>query len=341
MKKKEKLISFIVPSYNSENYLNRCIDSLLKGGSDVEIIIVNDGSTDKTKRIANAYSKKYPSIVKSIHKENGGHGSGVNVGLLEAKGFYFKVVDSDDWLDETSLKKLLKIIKELKERPDLIVCNYVYDHLYDQVEKIMSFKNVFPEKSICTWEDLKKFKKSQYLIMHALIFKTEILKECHLKLPEHTFYVDNIVAFLPLPYVESICYYDLNLYHYFIGRDDQSVNEKVMVKRVDQQIKVTKIMLSGVNLEQVKKLHPKLHAYLLQMLSMMVTISDVYLLMTKECKALEKREELWQFIKELNKDLYKKLRFKSMAGLTFLPTKFGNFVTLKGYKIAKKIYKFN
>ncbi len=341
MKKKEKLITFVVPSYNSENYLNRCIDSLLVGKEDVEIIIVNDGSTDKTKRIANAYAKKYPSIVKAIHKENGGHGSGVNVGLQNATGLYFKVVDSDDWLDEKSLKTLIKNIKGLKENPDLIVCNYIYDHIYDQEQRVMSFQNVFPVDTICTWEDLKKFKKSQYLIMHALLYKTSILKNCNLKLPEHTFYVDNIVAFLPLPYVESICYYDLNLYHYFIGRDDQSVNEKVMMTRVDQQIKITKIMLSGVDLESVLELHPKLYHYLLQMLSMMVTISDVYLLMNKKKEFLEKRKELWQFIKELNPKLYQKLRYQSVSGLTYLPTKVGNFITLKGYRIAKKIYKFN
>ncbi len=341
MKKKEKLISFVVPSYNSESYLNRCIDSLLVGKEDVEIIIVNDGSTDNTKRIASAYQKKYPSIITAVHKENGGHGSGVNKGLELASGEYFKVVDSDDWLDEESLKKLIATLKERKERPDLVVCNYVYDHLYDQTQKVMSFHNIFQTNTICTWEESKSFKKSQYLIMHSLLYKTSILKECNLKLPEHTFYVDNIVAFLPLPYVKTICYYDYDLYHYFIGRDDQSVNESVMVKRVDQQIKVTKIMLSCVDLETVQKQSPKLYKYLLQWLSMMMMISDVLLLMKKDKESLEKRKELWNFLKELNPALYKKLRYNSVAGFTYLPTKVGNFIALNGYKVAKKIYKFN
>jgi glycosyltransferase involved in cell wall biosynthesis len=102
-----KKISFVVPCYNSEDYMERCIDSLLVLGEDVEIIIVNDGSKDNTGKIADKYQKKYPTIVKAIHKENGGHGSGVNAGIKNAKGKYFKVVDSDDWLDKDSLIKLL------------------------------------------------------------------------------------------------------------------------------------------------------------------------------------------------------------------------------------------
>lgn len=99
-----KLISFAVPSYNSQAYLNKCIDSLLVGGDDVEIIIVNDGSKDNTAAIADEYAAKYPDIVKAVHKPNGGHGSGVNAGLKIATGIYYKVVDSDDWLIPKRLK---------------------------------------------------------------------------------------------------------------------------------------------------------------------------------------------------------------------------------------------
>ena len=105
-----KLLSIAVPCYNSEDYMRHCIETLLPGGEDVEIIIVDDGSTDKTAEIADKYREQYPDIVKVVHKENGGHGSGVNKGLELATGMYFKVVDSDDWLDTNSYKKLINKI---------------------------------------------------------------------------------------------------------------------------------------------------------------------------------------------------------------------------------------
>lgn len=340
-----KKISFVVPCYNSESYMERCIDSLIVGGEDVEVIIVNDGSKDGTKRIANRYQKKFPTIVKAIHKENGGHGSGVNVGLENATGKYFKVVDSDDWLDKESLLQLLENMKQMikkNQEADLIVSNYVYDHLYEKKQKVMHFDNIFSENKIVGWKDLGHFYPSQYLIMHSLIYKTSILKKCKLNLPLHTFYVDNIVAYQPLPYVKSIVYYNLDLYHYFIGREDQSVNESVMVGRVDQQIKVTKLILDCADLEKVKIQNYKLYQYMVRIVSMMATISSILLLMKGDNASYEKRRELWQYIKGVNPSLYRKLRLTKLAGATYmLPGKLGGYITLKGYKLAQKVYKFN
>ena len=337
-----KKISFVVPCYNSQDYMERCIDSLLVGGEDVEILIVNDGSTDNTKKIANRYQKKYPTIVKAIHKENGGHGSGVNVGLEHACGKYFKVVDSDDWLEKEALLQLLKKIKQNKKEVDLIICNYVYNHLYENKKRVVRYNNVFPKNVICTWEDMKHFNKSQYLIMHSLLYKTAILKRSKIQLPLHTFYVDNIVAYQPLPFVKSICYYDLDLYQYFIGRSDQSVNEKVMVQRVDQQLKVTNIILHCTNLEKVKESSYRLYEYMVRMVSMMITISSVYLVMKGDQDSYQKRKKMWDEVKQVDKSLYKKLRFSKLAGITYMiPGKVGGFITLKGYKLAQKIYRFN
>lgn len=129
-----KDITFTVPCYNSEDYMERCIDSLLSGDECVEIIIVDDGSTDGTGEIADNYARNYPEIVRVVHQENGGHGAGVNAGLALAEGRYFKVVDSDDWLDEGELKKLIRRIRQWEKNGtevDLIICNYIYDHFYE------------------------------------------------------------------------------------------------------------------------------------------------------------------------------------------------------------------
>ena len=110
-----KYISFAIPCYNSAEYMDHAIESILKGGEDVEIIIVNDGSNDNTLEIAKSYVEKYPTIVKAVDKENGGHGDAVNTGLKPATGLYFKVVDSDDWVEEASLMKILDVLHKLVE----------------------------------------------------------------------------------------------------------------------------------------------------------------------------------------------------------------------------------
>ena len=126
-----KLLSIAIPCYNSEAYMRNCIESLLPGGEDVEIIIVDDGSTkDRTAEIADEYAAKYPTIVKAVHQENGGHGQAVNTGLKNATGLYFKVVDSDDWVDAESYPKVLKTLGELVREGnavDMVICNYIYD----------------------------------------------------------------------------------------------------------------------------------------------------------------------------------------------------------------------
>ena len=204
-----KYITFTVPCYNSEAYMERCIDSLLEGGSDVEILVIDDGSADRTGEIADRYEKMYPGIVKAVHKENGGHGSGVNKGLELASGLYFKVVDSDDWLDQEAYRKLLDRVRkffggrdQFEPVPDLFVCNYIYDHLEEGRQRVMDYRNIFPDGEMCNWNTIGHFRPSQYLIMHALMFRTEVLRKSGVKLPEHTFYVDNLFSYQPLPFVK-------------------------------------------------------------------------------------------------------------------------------------------
>lgn len=337
-----KSLTITVPCYNSEKYLKRCLDSLIKGGNDVEIIVVNDGSTDRTGEIAESYAERFPEIVAVMHKENGGHGSGVNTGLKLAQGKYFKVVDSDDWLEETAYKELLERIRQWDKctSPDLIICNYTYNHLEEGAERTISYRNVFPKEAICSWEETGAFRPSQYLIMHALIYRTDVLKKSGVVLPEHTFYVDNIFAYYPLTYVETLYYMDENLYQYYLGRKDQSVNEKVLISRIEQQIKVTKIVADCVDLKEVKRKHPKLASYMCRNVSVMMAISSIHLLLSGEEKAKIRHRELWKDMKKDNPGLYYRLRYTKLSGLTNLPGRLGRKATVDGYRIAKKIYKF-
>ncbi len=339
----QKYISFIVPSYNSQDYMARCIDSLVRLGDKAEVIIVNDGSKDRTGEIAKEYEVKFPNIVRAIDKENGGHGSGINTGLRLAEGTYFKVVDSDDWLEEKAADKLMGKLAEFLENgsakiPDLIVCNYTYNHLDEGKQKAMRYKNVFPEEKICGWEDLGHFSPSQYLLMHSLIYNTEVLRKSGIELPEHTFYVDNIFAYQPLPFVETLYYMDIDLYQYYLGRDDQSVNQKVMISRIEQQIRVTNIIIECVDVKKIKK--KKLAGYLYRYMAMMMTVSSIHLLLSDDEKSLERHKEIWSNLKDRHHDLYHRLRYTKISGLMDIPGPLGRKVAVRGYKLAKKIYKF-
>ena len=344
-----KYLTFTVPCYNSESYMRRCVDSLLCFGKDAEIILIDDGSTDGTGEIADEYQNRFPDIVKTVHKENGGHGSGVNKGLEMAEGLYFKVVDSDDWLDPEACQKLLFRIRELcgggryefaENIPDLFICNYVYDHLDEGSSRVMDYRNVFPDEKMCTWNSIGRFKPSQYLIMHSLIFRTEVLRKSNVKLPEHTFYVDNLFSYQPLPYADNLYYMDIDLYHYYLGREDQSVNEKVLMKRIDQQIRVTEMVARCVDLKKVRKVYPKLASYMTRNISIMLSISSIHLLLIQTDEARTKRKEMWKNIRQHDKRLYYRLRYSTLSGLTYLPGRLGGRLTIGGYRFARKIYQF-
>ncbi|MCI8575777.1 MAG: glycosyltransferase family 2 protein [Bacilli bacterium] len=332
-----KLITFAVPCYNSESYMEHSIKTLLTGGDEIEIIIINDGSKDNTLKIAQKYEKKYPNIIKAIDKENGGHGSGVNKGLELASGLYYKVVDSDDWVNQESLQKILKQIKDFqkqKQQVDLLIANYVYEKEGEQ--KVIHYPNL-PKNKIFGWQDIQAFGTGEYLLMHSVFYRTQMLKETNLKLPEHTFYVDNIFVYYPLPFVETMYYIDTDFYRYFIGREDQSVNEKIMIERIDQQLLVTKTMLEMPSPFKYQKENKKLCQYQLHYLGMMMTICTILLKLENTKESKNKIKKLWTELKQMDKKLYQQLRWKSLATLVCLP----RFIAIPGYKIARKIYKFN
>ena len=337
-----KLLTFVVPCYNSQNYMRKCIDSLLIGGDEVEIIIVNDGSSDDTGKIADEYAAKFPEIVKVIHQENGGHGAGVNTGLENASGEYFKVVDSDDWVDEKALETVLVALRQgLEVDLDLLITNYVYEHVEDNTQNVISYKGIFPQNRIFAWKDMIRIDPVRYIIMHSVTYRTKILKESKIKLPRHTFYVDNLVLYVPLPLVKNICYINVDFYRYYIGRVDQSVNEKVMVGRVDQQITVTNMLLESHDLNSIMKTSPKLAKYMIYYLSIMYTITATLLALDNSKESDEKSRILWDKLKATNTKAYRKIRYFSKAFFMAMPGKNGKRLSRFIYRIARKVYKFN
>lgn len=337
-----KYISFAIPCYNSESYMEKAINSILAAGEDVEILIVNDGSKDRTEEIGREYEEKYPSIVKLINKENGGHGDAVNYGLQHATGKYFKVVDSDDWVDYDSLMKILGAVKEFVENEsevDMVVSNYVYEKVGMEHKKVIHYRNVLPQNQIFRWDDIGNFHLDQYILMHSVIYRTEMLKLCQLKLPKHTFYVDNIYVYYPLPHVRTLYYIDTDFYRYYIGREDQSVNEKIMISRIDQQIYVTKSMISMYELRLIPS--KKLRKYMINYLAIMMTVSSILCIRSKKPENLEKKKELWQYLRQKDYKVFVKIRYGILGQTMNLPGRSGRRVSSMAYSVARRIIGFN
>ena len=155
-----KLLSFVVPCYNSQEYMRHCIDTLLAGGEKVEILIVNDGSSDHTADIANEYEKKYPSICRAIHQENKGHGGAVNTGIANASGIYLKVVDSDDWVNRAAYDKIMETLSDFYDKGtvlDMLLANYVYEKQGAKHKTVIHYRHAIPKEKIFRWSDVKRF----------------------------------------------------------------------------------------------------------------------------------------------------------------------------------------
>lgn len=340
-----KLITFAVPSYNSQDYMRHCIDTLLTGGDEVEIVVVNDGSKDDTGAIADEYAAKYPDIVIPVHQENGGHGSGVNAGMDRASGLYYKVVDSDDWLDTDALKKVLDTIRahvEAGDAADLYICNFVYEHVSDGTSYVSHYRKKMPVGRFFGWDEVKAFTKWEMLLMHSLIYRTEALRASGVRLPKHTFYVDNLFSYQPLPYMKKLYYIDVDLYRYFIGRSDQSVNVDNMTKRYEQQIRVMGLMTDAYTYDEICAQPKGLKKYLFHALGAIMMNTIFFAAGGKDNRAARKEnlDALWKHIKEKDKKLYNKLRYRSLpAIISWLPFGIRGAVAAAGYKFLCKFVK--
>ena len=300
----KKTLTIVVPTYNVEKYLDRCIESLVFDDSilkDLEIIIVNDGSKDNSLEIAKKYEKKYPKTVKVIDKENGGHGSTINVGLKAATGKYFRVIDSDDWVNVDDFSKLVKDLKKIDL--DLVITDYQQEQVFNNSIILLNYKNLEYNK-VYKFEDLDlELLKPDYFCMASMNIKTEILKEAKLELDEHCFYVDMEYLLFPLKYLNNFIYLNYNVYRYFIGRPDQSVNPEALVRNRKHHEKVLKRLIEFYTTEDLSKNKKEYAKYIIAlMLNTEYTIFTKIKLPDKKC--LNEIRELDKYLKEKAPDLY-------------------------------------
>lgn len=335
----KKLLTVTVPCYNSEGYMRKCIESLLVGGERIEIIIINDGSKDGTGAIADEYVAKYPEIVRVVHQENGGHGEGINQGLKRAAGIYFKVVDSDDVLDE-NLPLMLDKLEECEAQGgvDLFVTNYFYAHEDGIGDQSICYSNALPENRIFTWEETRRFRLRQMLTIHSCTFRTEIMRKSGKELPKHTFYEDNYMICLSLPYVEKMYYLNKDLYRYTIGREGQSVQRDIIRKRYKHQLLSTVLSFQSCHIDNLKS--RKLKRYMKHELFMMFGISTFVTRANKTKETDADLKQMWEDCKAFDKKYGNYFRWRTPLFFANIPGAFGRWLTGVFYAISNKIVRY-
>lgn len=241
-----KVLTFVIPAYNSEAYLDKCISSMILPDqmSRLEILVVNDGSTDRTAQIAEKYRASYPESIRAIAQENKGHGGALNTGCAAARGKYLKVIDADDWVETESLARLISFLE--KTDSDVVLTHHRTIDI--QTGEIMQWKSFPAEFGIpYTFEEIMRDWKSfdRSLTFHGIIYRTVFYQKHETQLPEHVYYEDHQYATFPCCYACSITPFDLFLYDYRIGDLQQSVSEANQLKRIGDTETVLRSMIQA------------------------------------------------------------------------------------------------
>ncbi len=306
-----KVLTVAIPSYNVENYLKTTLDSFIcdKEFMDkIEVIVVDDGSKDSTADIGKEYEQRYPDTFRVISKENGGHGSAVNCGIENATGKYYKIVDGDDWVNT---EDFVKLISELEKCDSEYVFTNYYEYYDDMGRKNPIEYKQFKNSESYTFNDLPT---GFHIPMHALVIRTDILKDNGIRLDEKCFYVDIEYIAFPVPYVNSITFFDLFVYMYRLNLSTQSVSVQGLQKHINDHIRVT-LRLADFYTEccASDKIDEHKKAYI-KLLATNLVISQSTIFSSYPLSDKENRKRFAQFDAELKKhseDVYNESSMRS------------------------------
>ena len=344
-KQEQPLVTFVVPCYNSASFMECGVDSLVSITESIswpcEVLLINDGSSDETSAIAHRYAEQHDQVI-AIDQENTNWGGVINHGLELARGHYFKVLDSDDYFDGVALLQVLEALATAiaaGNAPDLLITNYIYDHLGSGSERVMQYRKFFPANRVFEWKETRKHGQDKFIMIHAAWYKTAILRESGVVLPTGVSYMDSMLLLHPMPYTKKVLYLDVCPYHYIIGREGQSVEIDVVKKHIDEQIMATRLAIDDIDYAPLYRDEYNLAMLMTGYVSCMMSVSTLHLFMIGTPSALGKNRELWAYLKEKNPTLYDNVKW-SWAGRSNRKTRAGRLVALLGYKLAQKIYKF-
>lgn len=237
---KDKILSIVIPAYNVEQYIVRCLESVTTGLQcieDLDIIVVNDGSKDNTLDLARGFAEKYPQSVRAIDKPNGGWGTAINRGIEEAVGKYVKTLDSDDWFNTRDMDEFVALLKHL-DNVDMVRTSY------SEVNASGQIREMIVPQHLCgkVWRIDDYLRANNYSMgapIHAITYRTAMLKDSAFKVCER-FYGDLDYITSPLIHVKTVFLSELNIYQYFIGREGQSISVEGYNKHIDDYLDVCK-----------------------------------------------------------------------------------------------------
>lgn len=339
------LLTVVVPAYNAADYLDRALTGLAEVDG-VEVVIVDDGSTDATGALADEHAARRPGRVRVVHQANRGHGGAINAGLAAARGAFFKVLDADDWLDLGALRRLMPVLGELEATAaevDAVFTDFVHERV-DKTPKHARFDSVFPQDRVFAWSETERFARRQVLMMHAIVYRTALLRACGLQLPEHTFYVDNLFVMTPLAHVRRMRYLAVPLYRYFVGREGQSVAPEVMLSRVDQQLRVNRLALAELPDQGAVargEVPIQLHRALLHHLERVCAVTSATLARGGTSAHLVERDRFWREVRAESPWLYTRMRRSLLGTVSNLPGQAGRHATRFAYHVARRVVGFS
>lgn len=241
----DKILSVVIPTYNMEEYLKGCLDSFILPVqslmSSLEVLVVIDGATDKSSSIAHQYQDRYPETFRVIDKENGNYGSCINRGLKVATGKYIRILDADDSYNTENFARFLQILSSIDA--DLILSDY---NLVDNNGNILERRS-FDLETMITTDVVKVLKPVSELEMHAITYRRQILLDINYHQTEGISYTDTEWAFIPLMAVNTVCYVNLQIYNYLVGRPGQTMDISVLRKSMPQMMTVYKRLMQIYN----------------------------------------------------------------------------------------------
>lgn len=314
----DKLLSIIIPTYNMEQYLRYCLDSLLikENFEALDVLIINDGSKDSSSAIAHEYADRYPTVFRVIDKENGNYGSCINRGLKEATGKYIKVLDADDSFDTTHFEEFVAFLLGIDA--DLVLSDFAVvnkERLYQRtIHYDFPIKGVVPFAEFCDYPDFVGA-----IQMHAVTYRLELLTSINYRQTEGISYTDQQWIFTPMIGVKSVVYFNKAVYRYLIGREGQTMDPKIKLRSMAHSRKNSLGLILDYETHKNAITTPKIKSYLYSRLAWY--IKDIYIFyITNYSKSNAKiLHDYDKKIQEMSHDIYSMIGSKKVSSILGFP----------------------